>query len=94
MTRPMKRADTQGGGLKEALERARTEVARLERLAASASCREMGCDMRHYGGKNCGCDGGSCSVPVYVCGRCGDSDYGDNPDALQIRLECSAWVEG
>ena len=78
--------------LAEKLEDARAEVVRLERIAATATCREMGCDMRHSGGANCGCEGGSCSVPVYVCARCGDCDYGDNQEALSTRTECARWI--
>lgn len=44
--------------------------------------------MQFAGGKNCGCHDGGCSVPVYVCSRCGDSDYGDNQEAAAIRAEC------
>lgn len=76
--------------LADQLEGARAEVARLERIAATATCREIGCDMQHYGGRNCGCEGGCCSVPVYVCTRCGDSDYGDNAEAAQTKAECDA----
>jgi hypothetical protein len=75
--------------LADKLEAARAEVARLERIAATATCREIGCDMRHTGGRNCGCDDGCCSVPVYVCARCGDSDYGDNAEADATRDECT-----
>jgi hypothetical protein len=78
--------------LAEELEAARAEVARLERIAATATCREMGCDMKHAGGKNCGCEGvRGCSVPVYVCTRCGDCDYGDNQEALDTRADCARW---
>ena len=76
--------------LADKLEAARAEVARLERIAATASCRDEGCDMQHAGGRNCGCDDGGCSVPVYVCTRCGDSDYGDNPEAAERRADCAA----
>jgi hypothetical protein len=80
--------------LAEELEAARAEVARLERIATTATCREMGCNMKHSGGMNCGCDGGCCSVPVYVCTRCGDSDYGDNLEALERRTACAQMDEG
>lgn len=76
--------------LSEALADARAEVARLERIAATATCREVGCDMQHAGGRNCGCEGGCCSVPVYVCSRCGDCDYGDNAEAVEKRSLCAA----
>jgi hypothetical protein len=75
----------------ESLEAARAEVTRLERIAATATCREIGCDMQHAGGRNAGCgDGCCCSIPVYVCKRCGDSDYGDNDEATERRAACAA----
>jgi len=86
--------------LAEKLEAARAEVARLERIAATATCRELGCDMQSSGGANCGCEfeeqldgvkiiaAGCCSVPVNVCTRCGDCDYGKNADATEIRRAC------
>ena len=77
--------------LTDSLEAARAEVARLERIAATATCREIGCDMQHYGGRNAGCgDACCCSVPVYACTRCGDSDYGDNAEADERRSACAA----
>lgn len=76
--------------LAEQLEAARAELARLERIAATATCRELGCDMEHRGGANCGCEGGHCSVPVHVCTRCGDCDYGDNAEATERRAACAA----
>lgn len=82
--------------LLERLESARAEVARLERIAATATCREIGCDMQSIGGANCGCifyDGedrceGQCSIPVLKCTRCGDCDYGDNAEAEEKRTSC------
>jgi len=84
------------GELAEKLEAARADVARLERIAATANCRELGCDMQSIGGCNCGCefqDGeivvpGACSVPVLACTRCGDCDYGDNDEARETRADC------
>jgi len=78
------------------LESARAEVARLERIAATATCREIGCDMQSIGGANCGCifyDGedrceGQCSIPVLKCTRCGDCDYGENAEAEEKRASC------
>lgn len=83
--------------LTEQIEAARAEVARLERIAATATCRELGCDMQSVGGCNCGCvyivDGesceGQCSVPVLSCTRCGDCDYGDNEEASTNRARCA-----
>lgn len=75
--------------LTEQLEAARAEVERLERAAAQASCREVGHDWKHIGGRNCGCgDWANCSVPVYGCKKCGDCDYGDNEEARQKIAEC------
>lgn len=82
--------------LVDRLEAARAEVARLERIAATATCRELGCDMQSIGGCNCGCefyDGeerceGQCSIPVLKCTRCGDCDYGENVYAEEARIAC------
>lgn len=83
--------------LAEKLDAARAEVARLERIAATTTCRELGCNMVSLGGCNCGCmfeddEGnpvpGQCSVPVNHCSHCGDCDYGDNEDARKYRLDC------
>jgi hypothetical protein len=75
--------------LADKLEAARAEVARLERIASTATCRELGCDMQSTGGCNCGChEDACCSVPVNKCTRCGDCDYGDNADATEIRRCC------
>lgn len=42
------------------------------------------------GGTNCGCyPDASCSVPVYSCRECGDSDYGDSEHARLIKSLCS-----
>lgn len=47
-------------------------------------------DWRHIGGCNAGCDDYYvCSVPVNECAKCGDCDYGQNPDADEIRERCS-----
>lgn len=79
-------------GLAERLDEARAEVQRLERQAAQATCIEMGRhDLRLMGGRNAGCDDDCCcSVPVYVCSRCGDCDYGDGPEARKILASCKS----
>lgn len=86
--------------LTEEINAARVNLARLERIAATATCRELGCDMQSTGGANCGCEfevqhhgetiivSGCCSVPVNKCSRCGDCDYGDNADATETRRSC------
>jgi hypothetical protein len=73
------------------LDEARAEVARLEREAAQATCRELGRhDMQSIGGRNCGChEDACCSVPVNVCTRCGACDYGDNDEAREIKRRCA-----
>jgi len=81
-------------GIAKKLEDAKAEVARLERIAGSATCREMGChDWQSIGGTNASCgDLGkdcSCSVPVLQCRRCGDCDYGDNAEAEETRRKCA-----
>lgn len=76
--------------IKQQLDDARAEVARLERAADAASCAEAGHDMKFAGGANAGCsDFCACSVPVHICKRCGDSDYGDNAEAKEIIRACA-----
>jgi hypothetical protein len=85
------------GDLAKQLDEARAVVARLERVAAAATCVELGKhDWQSIGGCNAGCEEGkycSCSVPVYVCSRCGDCDYGDNREAVEIRRRCADVVD-
>jgi hypothetical protein len=78
--------------LRDELAEANERVAQIERAIAAAPCRIAGCDMQHIGGRNAGCDIGrdcGCSVPVHACRRCGDSDYGDNAEAADIRAACA-----
>lgn len=74
--------------VKERLEAAKAEVARLEREAAQASCAEAGHTWVSLGGCNCGCEDGRCSVPVHECSRCGGCDYGENEWAAETRRRC------
>jgi hypothetical protein len=68
---------------------AKAELERLERLAASATCADLGHDWQSIGGCNAGCDPNcSCSVPVNECTRCKDCDYGQNEEAAQVRRDC------
>lgn len=68
----------------------------LTRLIAEASvlaggvhpCHVLGHKWTHIGGANCGCPGGSCSVPVHKCEGCGDYDYGENDEAMKKRAAC------
>lgn len=79
--------------LGDQLAAARNNLARLERLAAQASCAEVGHRWEFTGGCNAGCGPDcSCSVPVHEC-RCGDCDYGDNRDADAVRAACLAGRE-
>lgn len=73
------------------LELLEERAAQLRRHIAAAECRETGCKMEHIGGRNACCgDGCQCSIPVYVCRKCGDSDYGDNAEAAEIIRKCKA----
>jgi hypothetical protein len=50
---------------------------------------EAGHDWRSLGGCNAGCHADcGCSVPVNFCRRCGDTDYGVNAEAEQVRADC------
>ncbi len=68
----------------------------LEKLAADAMreaglnpCKYGHVDWRLLGGTNCGCHKDAvCSVPVYGCDYCNDSDYGNNMEAEQQRSLC------
>lgn len=74
--------------LTEQIEIARANLVRLERMAASASCVELGHDWQMLGGRICNCENGYCSIPVNECKRCGDCDYGDNEEARDIMTKC------
>lgn len=68
----------------------------LDRLIAEASvlaggphpCNVLGHKWAFYGGANCGCEDGACSLPVHRCEGCGDYDYGENDAAQEIRDRC------
>jgi hypothetical protein len=72
------------------LAEAEARVSRLKSEIAQGPCREYGHTWESCGGMNCGCDGGGCSIPVLVCSKCGDSDYGDNSEAIEVRSRCEA----
>lgn len=73
-----------------------TQLAELEakaeavrRQIAQGPCVEYGHSWKSIGGRNAGCgDACCCSVPVHVCEKCGDCDYGDNDEAGEIRAGC------
>lgn len=51
---------------------------------------EKGHDWRSTGGCNADCHKNcACSVPVNVCSRCGDCDYGENQEADEVRKSCA-----
>jgi len=71
------------------LEDARNELRRLEAQALTASCAQLGCDMKSIGGCNCDChEDACCSVPVHQCSRCKACDYGENDEAAETRRQC------
>lgn len=64
-------------------------AANAMRDAGIHPCAVEHVDWRFLGGANCGCEGVSgCSVPVYGCTFCNDSDYGDNDEAREQRRKC------
>jgi len=72
------------------LEAVEARAAALRREIAAGPCREYGHDWQFYGGAHAGCaDDCVCSVPVNVCAKCGDCDYGDNIDAGAVRADCA-----
>jgi hypothetical protein len=75
--------------LAEQIKAKRAELQVLERRAAFATCIDLGHDWESTGGCNCGCERGYCSMPVNVCRRCGDCDYGYNDEAISIRQNCA-----
>lgn len=76
--------------LNEELDDARARVTLIERRIAAATCTDIGHDMVCLGGCNAGCDEHCvCSVPVCECRRCGDCDYGETPEADEIRARCA-----
>lgn len=78
-----------GRNLLKELEEAEARAALLRREIAAGPCKDFGHDWYFHGGRNAGCgEGCNCSVPVYSCRKCGDCDYGDNPEAAEIVLAC------
>lgn len=80
--------------LQEELTAAENRVAQLRREIAAGPCRTYGHDWQFHGGANAGCgDDCNCSVPVNVCSKCADCDYGDNAEAEKTRRECAEQSE-
>ncbi|PIB91244.1 hypothetical protein [Caulobacter sp. FWC2] len=75
--------------LQRQLDDAEATVERLKLQITQGPCIEAGHAWKFVGGKNAGCnDTCSCSVPVHVCEKCGDSDYGETDEASVIRDRC------
>ncbi len=82
-----------GETLADEIRQAEAHVEALKRRAAGATCAELGeHDWKLLGGCNAGCNDDcslcGCSVPVHQCSRCGDCDYGENPEAERILAAC------
>ena len=77
--------------LADELADAEARVAQLKLQIAQGTCVETGHDWRMIGGRNAGCDDDCrCSVPVHVCQKCGDCDYGDTEEAGDIMSQCES----
>lgn len=77
--------------LTDQLAKVEAEANRIRREIANGPCREHGHDWQFAGGSNLGCcDDCGCGGPVYSCTKCGDSDYGDNEEADELRADCAA----
>jgi len=75
--------------LAEELAKAEARVQALKTAINQGPCLEYGHDWNSIGGACAGCSNDCCcSVPVNVCSKCGDCDYGDNQEADQIKAEC------
>lgn len=78
--------------LQDRLTRAEAEAASIRRQIATAACHEIGAhDWRLIGGVNANCEDSdcACSAPIHECRRCGACDYGDNPEAHEVRKYCA-----
>lgn len=75
------------------LAEAEARVEAIRRELAVTACAEAGHAWRHVGGRNAGCshlgDVCMCSVPVHVCDKCGDCDYGETREADETRGRCA-----
>lgn len=79
--------------LDDQLAEAEARVEEIKRQIRTGPCAQNGHDWRSDGGCNASCDlaadgGCGCSVPVHVCSKCGDCDYGQNAEAEQIGETC------
>lgn len=79
--------------LADELAAAEARVEAIKRAIRQGPCAEHGHDWQSDGGCNAVCDRAEdgdcgCSVPVNVCTKCGDCDYGDNAAAEEVRTNC------
>ncbi len=76
--------------LLEKLARLEAQVAEVKAAIGNGPCAQYGHEWESYGGCNAGCcDLCNCLVPVYVCKKCGDCDYGENAEAAAIKARCA-----
>lgn len=76
------------------LKKAAGEDIDQEHAKAKAHCAAHGHTWRSIGGANAGCcDTCNCSVPVFECLICNDSDYGENDEAKEIIRFCNQVCE-
>lgn len=75
--------------LREELEETEARAEHLRRRIAAEACAVAGHDWKHIGGRNAAChDDCACSIPVYECTVCKDSDYGENAEANEKMRQC------
>ena len=73
------------------LEQTEAKAAHIRRQIRDGDCAQYGHTWTDVGGCNAGCGSFcACSVPVHKCSRCGDMDYGNNPEAKDIVAESVA----
>lgn len=81
--------------LEDQLADAEARVEEIKRQIRTGPCATNGHDWKHIGGCNASCPRAEtgdcvCSVPVHVCSKCGDCDYGQNQEADEKRANCAA----
>lgn len=79
--------------LESQLADAEARVEEIKRQIRTGPCAQHGHDWQSSGGCNAGCILGehcTCSVPVNVCSKCSDCDYGENAEAAEIRAACAS----
>lgn len=72
-------------------------IEQAKALAGESTCERDGHDWQMNGGRPCPTGNGNCSQAVYVCARCGDTDYGDTedwPGMTDCRAACGDSMTG